>query len=604
MADDAKTKEQLKKLTDPQERERMKREIAAAQREQEKKNRARSTGSMGGKRPGEAAAEQDQEPQPAPAPPVYDSDEAAAYMGVIMPDAPGAPLAAEGEQYTLFGELTPAEKLRAHVSELSAALEKTILAMDADPAKEDSFAVMDAMQGSTPGTAAGHMATVYADLLSGIGSLREFTQSPEFDRLAGSFADFTEWVEGTRPQRTMADFLFLGSVIDYYRPILPFFLDEIDRLKQEPGRENLTLKEFMRNMDGSGNTVESLFERTIKAAAEKATAAAGTEAEAAAIEKGIERLPMITALTASSHVMVNNPLMNALQQKPAINAGAFDLVVANANGRRKEITAYAMVTYDPGDTGVTMTDPHLTEYERQVSDAVISLWAEAAKRNAEAIFTPDMIFRAMPGGSDKPSAQQRGAIVRTIEKLRRLHITLDATEEMIKRGVIPPGETWRIDDFYLSVRRIENVKVKGGGRQANYAYLVTMEPIILTYSNLTNQLLTVPAKYIAIEKVKRGKPSGELLPMTADRQAMTGYLLRRIAVMKHDRKNKHPHQSNAILFDTLFTETGQQTDNREINRRNREFCFDVLDYWKATGYIKDYTRQQKGRSITGIEIIL
>ena len=74
--------------------------------------------------------------------------------------------------------------------------------------------------------------------------------------------------------------------------------------------------------------------------------------------------------------------------------------------------------------------------------------------------------------------------------------------------------------------------------------------------------------------------------------------------MKHDRKNKHPHQSNAILFDTLFTETGQQTDNREINRRNREFCFDVLDYWKATGYIKDYTRQQKGRSITGIEIIL
>lgn len=591
MADDAKTKEQLKKLTDPQERERMKREITAAQREQEKKNRARSTGSMGGKRPGAAAAEQDQGPQPAPAPPVCALDEAAAYMGVLMPDAPSEPLAAEGSQYTLFGDLTPAEKLRAHVSELSTALEKTILAMGA-------------MQGSAPGTAAGHMATVYADLLSGIGSLREFTQSPEFERLAGSFADFPEWVEGTRPQRTMSDFLFLGSLIDYYRPILPFFLDEIDRLKQEPGREDLTLKEFMRNMDGSGNAVESLFERTIKAAAEKATAAAETEAEAAAIEKGIERLPMITALTVSSHVMVNNPLMNTLQQKPAINAGPFDLTVANANGRRKEITAYTMVTYDPDDTGVTMTATHLTEYERQVSDAVISLWTEATKRNAEAIFTPDMIFRAMPGGSDKPSAQQRGAIVRTIEKLRRLHITLDATEEMIKRGVIPPGETWKIDDFYLSVRRIENVKVKGGGRQANYAYLVTMEPIILTYSNLTNQLLTVPAKYIAIEKVKRGKPSGELLPMTADRQAMTGYLLRRIAVMKHDRKNKHPRQSNTILFDTLFTETGQQTDNREINRRNREFCFDVLDYWKATGFIKDYARQQKGRSITGIEIIL
>jgi hypothetical protein len=121
---------------------------------------------------------------------------------------------------------------------------------------------------------------------------------------------------------------------------------------------------------------------------------------------------------------------------------------------------------------------------------------------------------------------------------------------------------------------------------------------------MTNQLLTVDAKYIEVRKVKHGKPDTELVTMTAERQAMTGYMLRRIAVMKRDKKNKVQHQSNVILFESLFTETGTATQSREQTRRNRDFCFDVLDYWKATGYIKGYTQQTKGRSITGIEISL
>lgn len=577
-------------------RSRKKQEVTEAQREQQKKNRARSTGSRGGYTPTTAEEEFADRVLQQDSGSVKDLDVAAAAAKVIIPEAPAAALATDGEQYSLFGELTPEEKLQAHVEVLSEALEEEAYAIAYDP-KADEFDALYADQLES-------LKTAYSNISAGLKKLRSFLKSPEFLRFVKAFSDFSEWVRGANPQRTLSDFLFLSSVIETYQPILPFFLEEIERLKQEPGRENLSLQDFIRDTDENGQSIVSLFEIAAKAAAEKAAAAAQTEAEAAAIEKGVENLPMLQALTSASHVMVNNPLMNALQQKPVINAGAFDLVVSNAAGRRPETTAYTMVTYDPGESGITMTDPHLSEYERQVSDAVISLWIEATKRKTDAIFTPDMIFRAMPGGSDKPSPQQRGAIVRTIERLRRLHITLDATEEMQKRGKIGKGETWKIDDFYLVVRRIENVKVKGGGRQANYAYFVAMEPIILTYSNLTNQLLTVPAKYIAIEKVKRGKPSGELIAMTTDRQAMTGYLLRRIAIMKRDRKNKHPHQSTAILFDTLFTETGQQTDNREINRRNREFCFQVLDYEVAAGNIKGYKKQQKGRSIIGVEIIL
>jgi hypothetical protein len=312
------------------------------------------------------------------------------------------------------------------------------------------------------------------------------------------------------------------------------------------------------------------------------------------------KLPLVQGIRLTAHTMPNNALMNTLQQKPAINAGAFDMVVANAKGRRKEITAYTMIEFDPGETSIKITDAHLSEYERQVSDAVISLWIEAVKEKLPPIFTPDMIFRAMPGGSDTASPQQKGAITKTIEKFRRLHITVDATEEMRKRGVIGSNATFKLDNFYLSATHAE-YKVKNGGQTVN-AYKIDTEPIILTYCTMTKQLLTVPAKYLAVEKVKKGRASGELVTMTADRQAMTGYMLRRIAVMKHDRKNKVQTQSNVILFDTLFSETGTKTDNRKQTMINRNFCFDVLDYWKVSGFIKGYTKQEKGRSITGIVI--
>lgn len=315
----------------------------------------------------------------------------------------------------------------------------------------------------------------------------------------------------------------------------------------------------------------------------------------------LAKLPMLQGITPKAHTMPNNALMNVLQQKDAINAGAFDMVVSNARGRRKEITAFTMVTYDPGETSIKITDTKLSEYERQVSDAIVSLWLEATKENLPAVFTPDMIYRAMPGGGDKASAQQKGAITKAIEKFRRLHITVDATEELRKRGVIPPSGTFKLDRFYLTATHAE-YRAKNGGQVVN-AYQIDQEPIILTYCNLTKQLLTIPAEYLTIKKIKKGVASGELVSMNSDRQAMTGYILRRIAIMKRDRKNKVQNQSTTILFDTIFSDVGIADQNRDRAMDNRNFCFQVLDYQIAAGNIKGYEKQTQGRSITGVNIL-
>jgi hypothetical protein len=91
--------------------------------------------------------------------------------------------------------------------------------------------------------------------------------------------------------------------------------------------------------------------------------------------------------------------------------------------------------------------------------------------------------------------------------------------------------------------------------------------------------------------------------MSADRQSITGYLLRQIAWIKYDRNNKVSNpRSDTIRFDTVFTDAGINTTSRTTLNRQRDFIFSVLDYEKAAGYISDYEKLTKGKSIYGVKI--
>lgn len=458
-----------------------------------------------------------------------------------------------------------------------------------------------------------------------ITGIAAFIQSDTYKAIKESVQAFTAFLEEHRAE--IAAFAEMGEEI---RDIIPFLQLELEEAKTDPDFADITITELLKQgIDENGNPTESKFRQLIERAKQRRADFEAAEGTIKEVEQAAAKMPLLQAINPAAHTMPNNALMNTLQAQQAINAGAFDLVVSNAKGRRKEITAYTMITFDPGDTSIKITDAKLSEYERQVSDAVISLWIEATKQKIPAVFTTDMIYRAMPGGSEKASPQQKGAITKAMEMFRRLHITVDATDELRKRGKIGEKETFKIDNFYLSATHAE-YKVKNGGQTVN-AYRIDTEPIILTYCKLTNQLLTVKADYITVKRVQnyRGKRiiTNELLPMTAPRQAMTGYLLRRIAVMKRDeqeakeRKRSYDRrrakdksleekplaafreQSPVVLFDTLFADAGLSNLSREEARRNRDFVFQVLDYWTLCGNIKSYEKQTKGRSITGMKIL-
>ena len=375
-------------------------------------------------------------------------------------------------------------------------------------------------------------------------------------------------------------------------------------MKNDPQFAECTLEDIITGgFDENGNPIASPFEQAIERAKKRkaefdraqylTTTAAAIEAE----------LPLLKSIVPTKHTMPNNALMNALQKKPAINYGEWDLTIANPKGKRKEVTALAKVSYDAAATGIELTGANMTEYERQVSDGIITLWLYGDESH---IMTTDMIYRAMTGqgGEGKAPQGQKGAITKFMKKWEGVRITVDATEEMRKRGVTDkngkPIKQFVFDEYYLNTRRVQ---VRAGVETVT-AWQIISKPVMLTYCEMTNQLLTVPAKMLDIKEVTTGgKTSAISLSNNADRIAIKGNLLRSIQIMKGKKRNKQ-EWSNIIAFDTLFAEIGLEDATRNRKKEMRNYAFSCFDYWKAEGFIAGYQVRTKGKAITGVEINL
>lgn len=316
-----------------------------------------------------------------------------------------------------------------------------------------------------------------------------------------------------------------------------------------------------------------------------------------------QKKEVITALQTvipKYHIIPNTALSNYLTSGDL--SKPFELKVINKKGKQKEITNFTIVSYDPG-SAIAKVAENMTEYERGVYNAICSVYLAAIESGQPPIFTTDMLYRAMPGCGDKPSPQEKGAITKTIEKHRFTHIDSDITEELRAKKLIPDDvEEVTLNDFILSVKEIK-VRMKNGGQKVT-AYMINSTPLLLEYAQLTKNLITVSKDWLEVKKVKGGKVLTLPLSMTPQRKAITGYLMRRIKTMKNDKKKKKPTQSNTILYDTLFKTIGTPDPDKQKAADIRKFCNDLLEYYKAKGFIIDYQQRKEGRSITGIIIEL
>ena len=442
-----------------------------------------------------------------------------------------------------------------------------------------------------------------------IEAITVFVNSPKFERLQAAFTDFTQWIDPEHPDTdTKLDLFWLKEFFDNFDELMPYIEEELERLQRERGVTEIPLGEFLQDTDPeTGEPIKSLFQICVDRANEARAAKANAPGfDLQMFSTDVPPLPQLDSKIPLRYVMANNPIANSLAGRtdpetgalvPIINSGAFDLPVLKS-GKKGEVTAYTMVTLEP-ESGVTMTGRPFTGYDSCVHNSVITLW-EAGNDT----ITAEMVARAMANKteSEKISPQQQGAITKSLDKMRGIHVLANLSEEMQKRKVTINGEpvTEFVLDSYLLL--MEKVKVTAGGTTKT-AYHIVKEPVLLTYSKMTGQLLTVKAGLMDIKKISGGKISGVSIANTETRQPIKEYLLRRIEVMKYARRQKHGNQSNRILFDTLYRETGNDGASRTEQNRIRDYAYQVLDYWTAAGYITGYTVVTEGKKIRGIDVL-
>ena len=298
-------------------------------------------------------------------------------------------------------------------------------------------------------------------------------------------------------------------------------------------------------------------------------------------------LPQLASIIPQKHLIPNNKLANSLT-KDIIGAGLIELDV----GRKKDdILTRCILSYE-GDNVKLTSRRSFTEYDRQVADAVTSLYEYGDKSH---IITAATVYRAMVHATETetPSPQQIEAVTQSLDKLRFVRVQIDCTEELMRRNIDLNGSqitAGKIDTYLLTLDKMEVI----AGGQKVVAYKVIKTPILYEYSRLTGQVITVPAALLDI----RDK-TGAKIPNTERRIAIKGYLMRRISIMKgQNSKNQSCH----ILYDSLYNEVCSTEPTQKEKRLIRDYIPYVLEYWKSEKFIKDYEELTHGKKKIGIEI--
>lgn len=302
-------------------------------------------------------------------------------------------------------------------------------------------------------------------------------------------------------------------------------------------------------------------------------------------------LPKLQSLIPQKHLIPNNKLANSLT-KDIIGAGIIELDVSGK--KEPELLTRCILNYEGDNVKLSSRQP-FTEYDRNVADAVTSLYEYG---DSSHIITAAQVYRAMVHATktETPSAQQIGAVTKSLDKMRFVRVQIDCSQELTRRKVSLNGAqvtSGKIDTYLLALEKIE---VTAGGQRVS-AYKIMKPPILYEYSSLTRQVLTVPAALLDVRD-----NTGVKVSNTELRIAAKGYLLRRISVMKG---KSGARQSHTIKYSSLYEEVCPgQTLRRVEQQRLRDYTAIVLENWTWKGFISGYTETLQGNKKIGVEIKL
>ena len=322
------------------------------------------------------------------------------------------------------------------------------------------------------------------------------------------------------------------------------------------------------------------------------------------------------------YIAPNNKLINIMTTQEIINAGARDLAVSPDKG----ITTYVMVgTSDGSENPIKMSNS-----EREVSNAVYSIFKQAETDKQKLItLTPTSIYKAMPGGSSRPTQKMQEEITTIMDNLRKRPLVIDATTELRAFNKIGEDETYTIDSQFLYADK-HIYKRQNGTETVGWRLLA--KPALLDYAEQTGQIINVDFKVTQILDMDKKEQNYPPININEKRRDVLTYLIRRVAVMKNawaKAKKESKKQERAakdgrrkkeevktpeelmrehkaeptILYDSLYAAVDADLTNRNQLKDIRTFSIMVLKYWQHIKFIDGYSENSKGRKKTSIRIL-
>lgn len=233
--------------------------------------------------------------------------------------------------------------------------------------------------------------------------------------------------------------------------------------------------------------------------------------------------------------------------------------------------------------GVDITGKErFTSFDREVSDALVTLYITLSMNGQEVYFTPKMVWQAMIGRSNaRMTENQMKLVTSSIDKMSFLKVNLDIRQESERFG-------YDFDAAEISGNMINVEKVRfriSSNETTGYRFLA--RPILLAYAQPKHQVASVDIRLLDTPLNKSEKVI-----------ILQGYLLRRIEAMKGSKL------SHTILYDTVYKVLEEQDAPRQKKQETRKAAEEILNYWVANKYIHGYEILRKGKKIHGVSIEL
>lgn len=220
----------------------------------------------------------------------------------------------------------------------------------------------------------------------------------------------------------------------------------------------------------------------------------------------------------------------------------------------------------------------ITVFERAVEDAIGTLFDRGITA-----FTIENIYCILNGNFKGVyvSPKMADRIDKAIAKLARTWCSIDFTEQY--NAVHKTNEKKMI--LAGNILLANRVKIERANGTTSIGWFAKETPKMYRYSKLINQLYSVPFEIRNIPK----------LNATETTIAMKQYLITQMARIER----KH---GGSITLETMFEEldlTPGQTERKRLIKA----VIKILDHFKATGFIVNYTPEKRGRLLVGFEII-